>query len=102
MILLTQLALQEIEMNTTHPPTARAGFGLMLSLAAMAMPLLLVLYAFATQDNTVARAHIIVHGCEGIVGAFAAALVLRAVYILGAWKGSALMPRLPVRAIEMA
>jgi hypothetical protein len=89
-------------MNTTFHRTARIGFGFALSLGAMLAPLLLVLFVFATQDDAAAKAHLIVHGCESIVSALAAALLLRGAYLLGARKAPAFAAPLAVRVLEMA
>ena len=89
-------------MNAITLRTAEPGFASMLSLSATLMPLLLVAYTFATQTDTVRKAHMIVHGCESIVGALAIVLVLRGVYLLGARKGAALPQTWRIRALETA
>jgi hypothetical protein len=64
----------------------------------MLAPMMLVLYAFATQDGIVAKTAIIVDGLQLIVDALGVALALRAVYLLGLRKASTIDAALAVRA----
>ena len=70
-------------MKTLTRRAVGAGFWTTLSIVAMVAPLLLVLYAFATQDEIVAKTDLIVRGCELIAGGLLAALVLGSAYLFG-------------------
>lgn len=58
------------------------------TVGAMAAPILLVTYAFMISPDSVARAQMVVQGCERVVFFLAAALTFRAFYILGVKTGS--------------
>jgi hypothetical protein len=60
----------------------RLGFGLVFAGLAVGAPVLLLAYAGIRYGDAAARAHLVVLGCEQIVVALLAALVLRAAVAL--------------------
>jgi len=89
-------------MNNTLERLTGATFQLTLALVAMLAPMFLVVYAFEAFSGSLARAHMIVHGSELIVGGLFCALALRAAYLLGASRAYAFPQSSRIQAIEMA
>jgi hypothetical protein len=68
-------------------------FGWAFTLCATVAPILLVIYAFVIAPDSLERAQIIVQGDERIVFLLAAAVMLRAFYLLGVKDGSAYLDK---------
>ena len=91
-------------MRTNTPRLHLAAFDAGFSAIATLAPILLTVFAFAASPDSMQRAHMIVRGCELIVGILGGALALRGAYLFGLRNASALAHATPVRTggMEMA
>ena len=72
------------DQNLTSGAAARPTFLRLISLSAMLAPVLLIVAAFAAAPDALGRAQIIVPGMQWTVIGLAAALAVRALYLLAA------------------